>query len=296
MNSYFVGSLLNLATLYMVSGVGVMICLKAGYMNLGGEGQIYLGGFITAVILANPIVERIPGVLAVSLAIVVAMSFSALLSFFSGFLLYTKHADMLFTSFIISAAVIPLIDGLVSGPFRGVDGNLLATPFIKTQFRLRSFLPPSAFNISFIFAILLCINYWYSFNRTSKGRKLTIYGVSDRFAIYAGYNSKSIIYTVTAASGAMQGLCGALAVIGTYYTCHVGFYSSLGWNAFSAALIAAGNPLLLIPAAGIMATLIHSSVTYSMFHNFGFDMSSIIQAVILFMIATYNYDRRKKHA
>lgn len=292
MNSYFVGSILNLATLYMISGVGVLICLKAGYMNLGGEGQIYLGGFITAIILANPIVQKIPPVIAVSLAISVGMSFSALLSFFSGFLLYKKHADMLFTSFIISAAVIPLIDGLVSGPFRNVSGNLLATPFIKTQFRLRSFMPPSAFNISFIFAILVCINAWYSFNRTETGRKICIYGVSDKFATYAGYNTKQIIYGVTAASGAMQGLCGAIAVIGTYYTCHAGFYSSMGWNAFSAALIASGNPLFLIPASAVMATLIHSSVTYSMFHNFGFDMSSIIQAIILFLIANY---RRKKN-
>ena len=51
MNMYYFGSALNTASLYMVAGCGAAISFKSGELNLGGEGQVYLGGFLTAVLL-----------------------------------------------------------------------------------------------------------------------------------------------------------------------------------------------------------------------------------------------------
>ena len=48
---------------------------------------------------------------------------------------------------------------------------------------------------------------------------------------------------------------------------------------------AACNPLALIPAAGLMGFMTTYANRYALFHNFSFDMSSLIQAVILFAIA-----------
>ena len=53
MNIYYVGSALNLSALYMLAGSGALISIKSGDFNLGGEGQIYLGGFVSAVLLAK---------------------------------------------------------------------------------------------------------------------------------------------------------------------------------------------------------------------------------------------------
>ena len=51
MISYSLGIILALSALYMTAGTGNAICLKSGKFNLGGEGQIYAGGFVSAVIL-----------------------------------------------------------------------------------------------------------------------------------------------------------------------------------------------------------------------------------------------------
>lgn len=287
MSLYFIGTILNLASLYMIAGIGCVICLKSGAINLGGEGQIYLGGFVAAVMLTSDWCQSLPAPLALLITFIVAMASSAALSGFSGFLSFRKHADFLFTSFIISAAVIPFIDGLIAGPFRSTAGNLLATPFIQEKFRLKSIMPPSTMNITFFFAVLVCINYAYCFKRTPNGRKLCIFGISNSFAQYAGYNRKLIIYTASFASGALHGLCGAMAVVGTYYTCHSGFYMSMGWNAFTASLLAGGNPLMLIPSSIFLAGIINTSETIAMYHNFGFDMSGMIQAFILYGIACF---------
>lgn len=290
MNLYYLGSALNLSALYMIGGCGAAVSIKSGELNLGGEGQIYAGGFICALLLSH---LRLPAFVAVFVAVGAAFLISALLTLISAFLKITRKADFLFTTFIASSAIIPFIDGLISGPARGRTGNLLATPFIPQETRLPSIMPPSPLNVSFIFALILCTAFFYIIYRTSWGRKVQILGISPTFAEYSGYSQNKLIYSSAAISGGLHGLCGAIAVLGTYFTCHSGFYSGMGWNSFSAALIGASNPLLLIPSSLFMGFITTYSNKFALYNNFGFDISSLIQAVILFMIS-FPYIRRRR--
>ena len=283
MNIYYIGSALNLSALYMLAGSGALISIKSGDYNLGGEGQIYLGGFVCAVLLTKlSLPWSGPAVLCALLAAVIC---SALMAGLSAFFKIFRKADFLFTSFIASAAIIPFIDGLVAGPFRSPTDNLLATPYIPEGARLTSLLSPSPLNASFLFALALCAATALLLYRTSWGRQLRTLGVSPEFSRFAGFACNRLSITSALTSGALHGLCGAAAILGTYFTCHQGFYSGMGWNAFSAALIAGANPLLLIPSSVFMGIITTYSNKYAMYHNFGFDMSGLIQAVILFVIA-----------
>ena len=282
MNVYYLGSALNLSALYMIAGTGALISIKSGDFNLGGEGQIYLGGFVSAVILAN---TNLPPFAAVLLALAAGIACSALLAALSAVFKILRNADFLFTSFIASAAIIPFIDGLISGPARSKTDNLLATAFIPEAVRLPSILEPSPLNASFIFAVALCAAVWFLLFRTGWGRQLCILGTSPEFSRFAGFACKKLTLSSALLSGALHGLTGAAAILGTYFTCHQGFYTGMGWNAFSAALIAGANPLALIPSSFLMGFMITNANRYALFHNFGFDMSGLLQAVILFGIA-----------
>ena len=296
MNLYYLGSALNLSGLYMIAGCGALISIKSGDFNLGGEGQIYLGGFTSALLLAKSgefFSGSVTGgdlswqaaVIAVFIALVLAFAASGVMALLSALLKILRNADFLFTSFIASAAIIPFIDGLISGPARSQTENLLATPFIPRGARLPSILSPSPLNASFITAIALCITLWFILNRTAWGRQLTILGISPEFSRFAGFACPSLSMSSAFISGGMHGLCGAAAVLGTYFTCHQGFYAGSGWNALSAALIAGANPLALIPSSLFMGFVTTYANRYALYNNFGFDISSLIQAVILFVIA-----------
>ncbi len=292
MNVYYLGSALNLSSLYMLAGCGALISIKSGDFNLGGEGQIYLGGFISAIILANC---RLPIFFAILFAVAASFICSAVLAAFSAVFKIFRNADFLFTSFISSAAIIPFLDGLISGPARSKTDNLLATPFIPEAVRLSSILKPSPLNASFIIALIFCIGLWFLLNRTTWGRQICILGISPEFSRYAGFACRKLSITSAILSGGLHGLAGAAAILGTYFTCHQGFYSGMGWNAFSAALIAGTNPLALIPSSFLMGFMTTYANRYALFHNFGFDISSLIQAVILFMIAFPILDKAGKN-
>ncbi len=287
MNLYYIGSALNLSALYMIAGCGAALSIKSGELNLGGEGQIYLGGFISAVILGAIAPESSPAHSAIFVLLALALAFilPALVTLFSAALKLLRGADFLFTSFIASAAIIPFIDGLIAGPARSHTENLLATPYINQKLRLAQLLPPSPLNASFIIALAFCLAFWFLINRSAWGRQLTILGISPRFSQYSAFSRSRLTYTSALLSGGMHGLCGAAAILGTYYTCHSGFYSGTGWDSFSAALIAGANPLLLIPSSIFMGFITTYANRFALHNNFGFDISSLIQAVILFIIS-----------
>lgn len=290
MNPYYFGMALNLSSLYMIAGLGAAVSIKSGALNLGGEGQIYLGGFTTALILVK--LADLPAPLAMMLSLITAFLASGFLALLSALLQHYRKADFLFTSYIASAATIPFIDGLISGPFRSHSNNLLATPFIEQKFRFPSILKPSSLNPSFFLALLLCCGFFFLLYRTAWGRKLCIYGISPRFAEFSTYNIKRLSFSAAIISGGMHGLCGALAICGTYFTCHQGFYSGMGWNAFSASLIANSNPLFIIPSSLFMGFITTFSNKYALYHNFGFDMDSLIQALILLLISFPIFKKR----
>ena len=48
---YYFGLMLSLSAIYMLAGAGAAFSLKTGRINLAGEGLIYLGGFLCAILL-----------------------------------------------------------------------------------------------------------------------------------------------------------------------------------------------------------------------------------------------------
>ena len=292
MNIYYLGSALNLASLYLIAGLGASISIKSGEFNLGGEGQIYLGGFIAAIILNNT--AALPAPIAFLIAMAASFAAAGLMSLICIIVKKYKNADYLFTTFILSTAVIPFIDGLITGPFRCDTNNLLATPFIPENFQLPSLMPPSTVNISLPVNIIIAVLFAGLIYKTSYGRQLSIYGISPRFSKYSGLGLTKLSFSSAFISGGMHGLCGLLAIIGTYYTCHLGFFQGMGWNALSAALIAKANPLFLIPSSFFMAFITTYANKFALYNNLGFDISSIIQAVILLLISFPIFNGKRK--
>lgn len=282
----------------MIGAIGSSISIKIGHINLGSEGEIYLGGFLTAIIL-NTIsdfaqISQFYSIFSVLIAFFISFACSGLITFFCALLKERKNADFLFTTFIFSSAIIPIIDELISGIFRDKSGNLLSTKFIHQVFRIKSFSQDSPFNYSIIFGIFLCILFFLIFYRTSFGRKIQILGISPEFAKFSSYNTKKLLYISSFISGGFFGICGSLLIIGTYFTCHLGFYSGIGWNCLCVSLIASANPIFIIPCAILFSFLTTYADRFALFNNIGFDISSIIQSVILLLISFPIFSSRIK--
>ena len=204
----------------------------------------------------------------------------------SGFFKMMWRTDELISSFLISSALILIVDQLITGPFKDPHTNLMATPVLPHGGGLGRIFPPSALNGSLFIALVLAVLLYLYLYRTHQGYETRLCGVNREFARYGGIPVNRYFLLPLLYSGALHGLAGALAVTGTYGKVLKGFSSGMGWNGIAVALIARNHPLWVIPAALFFAYL-ESGAKISMIHtDITLEVSTVAQAVVFFLITS----------
>jgi simple sugar transport system permease protein len=280
---WFAGNTLDGICLLLTASLGAAASFSAGCFNLGGEGQIYAGGFAAAYILLQHQSDNLVA------AFLAALAAGGIIGAISGILKRYAATNEIITSFLLSNMLTPIIDYLLSGPFRDPSGSLLAT---KTISQLPRILPPSNLSISFILAFLLIITGHIFSKKTIFGYRLKIAAASPAFAHYAGIDANRYWIPAMALSGALSGIAGFFAVTGTYGRCHEGFSGGLGWNAIAVALIARNRPLFLIPAAFIYGALNAGTRSAMLASGLQLEAAAFIQAAALLYAAAGFFRRR----
>jgi simple sugar transport system permease protein len=136
------GNTLNQSSLLVLTGLAASVAFGAGAFNLGGEGQVYLGGL--AALAAALFLPPVWGALGILAALVSGMVAGAGLGAVSGALKARWQADELITTFLLSASVVPVVDSLITSPLFGAAGSFLITSRkIPQEFWLPGLLAPS---------------------------------------------------------------------------------------------------------------------------------------------------------
>ena len=281
-NTYYFGNMLSTAGYLLVAALGVLLAFRSGLYNIGGEGQIFVSALVgTLVGLWLPPGWGIGGTLAVLAA---ATLTGALLSGLSGLGRQLWGAPELITSYLLSAALVPAAEYLITGPANDPDRSLLATRTLPASFWLPRLLPPSELNLAFVLAIAAALLVFTIMYYTVVGYELRLFGLNQRFAVYAGISAPAFTIGSMTASGALHGMTGALMVLGTHHAAISGFTGGTGWNAIAVALIGRLHPLGAIVASLVFAYL-DAGAKASMLHtSFTFELGHIIQAVIFFFV------------
>ena len=207
-NSYFLGNMLNAAVPLVFTGLGIAIAFKASLFNLGGEGQIYAGGLAaTAVCLALPAAN---GYLGGALSLVAAMLLSGAIAGLSGFFRMRWNANEMISSFLLSAAVILVVNHFITGPLDDLGNNLLATLPIGGQYHLARIFTPSMLNASALFALLAAVAVYIFMYRSHAGYEMRMCGLNREFSRYGGINVSAYLVLPMIISGALHGLGGGL--------------------------------------------------------------------------------------
>jgi simple sugar transport system permease protein len=294
-NAYYLGNMLNSAVPLVFTGLAIAVAFKSSVFNLGGEGQVYAGGLAaTAVCLALPAANAYLGGFAAMAGAVVV---SGILAGLSGFFKMKWNADEMISSFLLSSAIILVVNFFITGPLDDPNNNLLATLPIGKQYALTKIFPPSKLNVSAFFAIATAVLVSFFMARTHAGYEMRMCGLNREFSRYGGISVSKYFVLPMAMGGALNGLAGGLLVLGTYGASIKGFSAGMGWNGIAVALIARNSPLGVIPAAllfayleaGAKAAMLHSDVT--------FEIAAIAQSFIFYFVTAqslYSLARRRK--
>ncbi len=265
--------------------------LRGGLVNLGGDGQLVVGGLVAA--LAPIYLPALPPGIAAAVAIVAAMLASGLYASLAAWGETRLGVPMLISSLLLSYPAVGLTSYVVGFPLRDTTTGLAQTVMIPRAARLATIVGP--LNIGLILMAVVAVLAVFYDRRTVGGYELRMRGLNARFAGYGGVRLASQTVRVMFASGAVAGLVGAIIVLGSQFRFNDGALTAPGytWSGLMAALLAGGEPLGAIGAGVFFAALQTGGFAMQRETSIPRVLTMVLQAVIiLFLAIRHGVDRR----
>ncbi|WP_428374978.1 ABC transporter permease [Lichenicoccus sp.] len=241
-----IGAGLDRSTPYLLAGVGVALCFRAGIINIGAEGQIAAGGLgATAAALGAPASGPIA---AITLALLAGALAGALWSGLAALLHLVRGVHEVLATLLLNFVALLLVQFLLAGPLGQAGAGFLQSPPIPLTARLPR-LPLLGVHLGFPLALLAAAGGTALLWRTRFGFGLRVLGASRSAARYAGFRLPVLTMLAMLLAGALAGLAGATEILGLHRRLVEGFSNGFGFRAVTVALLGLLEPVLVVPAA-----------------------------------------------
>src|SRR6266404_6131266 len=286
-----IGYVLFYATPLIFTGLAVMVAFRCGLLNIGAEGQLYIGAFAAAwvgikfagasawvllpmcclaAILAGALWGGIPGVLKARFGshevintIMLNFIAIALLSYFTQYHFKIPGDAIMQTAQIGPAANLPTLGRFIPG--------------------LPARIPV---NIAFIFAVIACILVYIFLWKTKWGYELRATGANPSAAEYGGISIRKQIILAMSISGGLAGMVGINEVLGYRYRYYDGFSANYGFVGIAVALLGRNHPVGVFLAAILFAVLLRGGIFVDAYTiHVSKDIVDMLQGIVIILVA-----------
>ncbi len=289
------GYTLFYATPLIFTGLSVALALRCGLLNIGAEGQLYMGAFAAAWVGLT--FTSLPGIILVPLAIIAAMIAGGIWGAVPGILKARFGSHEVINTIMLNFIAIGLLSYLVQYHFKEPSDAIMETHEIAPAGRFARFstlLAPLGIhfpyriplNASFLLAILMCFLVWVFLWKTKWGFEIRAAGANPDAAEYGGISVKKQIVLAMALSGAIAGLVGVNEVLGYRYRYYHDFGASYGFTGIAVALLGRNHPFGVLLAALLFGALTRSGLFVDIFtEKVSRDIVFILQGIIILFVA-----------
>ena len=238
----FAATLLKMSPI-LLAGLAVIIPLRVGLFNIGGEGQIYIGALAsTAVALYVP---GLPDAVHFCLVIIAGCIGGGLWALIPAILKAYRGINEVIVTILMNYLAINLVSYFVAGPMMQENAPYPYSPEISEHLFLSLIMPGTDVHTGILFGLVLCMAFWFILKYSSVGIGWSVVGHSQTAARYAGISVKKQMMVSMFVGGAVAGLAGGIEVIGLKYRLFHLFSPGYGYDGIVVAFLAGLNPFLL---------------------------------------------------
>ena len=272
----------SLAILVVGSALAIALPLRAGLVNLGGEGQL-VGGGMTAVLVALALPD-VPTPVALLAAIAAAGAAGAVIGLIPAIMETTIGVPLLISSLLLSYPVIAVASYLVRFPLLDQGTGLPQTEVLPPGYHMPELGP---FSGALVVMLLIIVVVVVVDGMLPAGYEIRLTGLNRNFTAYSGIAVDRIALRVMAGGGAIAGVVGALIVTAFPYRFVDGSLITPGyiWTGLLAAMLARANPLGAVLAGVFFAALQVGGQAMNRETFVPRELSSILQATIIIILA-----------
>jgi ABC-type uncharacterized transport system permease subunit len=254
LTTYFgFGNTLTKTTPLLLASLGVLVALRAGQFNLGGEGQIYMGGLGSA--LVGLYLHGLPTWIHLPLALFGGFLFGAGWAAIAGYLKVARGLNEVLTTLLLNYIAQNFVSYMVNAPLMEPGAPSPYSPLIAVSARLPTILPKSQAHAGIFLALAIAVLLTVLLSATSFGYQIDAVGQNPIAARYAGISVNQTILAVMAISGGLAGLAGSSEVLGLKYRLFENFSPGYGFDAIAIALLSRGNPIGIVLTAFFFGAL-----------------------------------------
>ncbi len=212
----------------LFTGVAVALAFRAGYWNIGAEGQLLLGA-----VAAAGIGTRVGGV-APPMALVLMMGGGALAgavwALLPALLRVRFHIDEVVTTLLLNPVALLLVEGLLNGPWRDPVTRFPESPRIAATAEMPVIVAGSRLHLGFLIGFVIIVVVGFVLSRTRAGLELEAVGLAPEAARFAGVDVARTLVAAALISGAIAGLGGVGEVAGIQYRLTGGLSAGFGYT------------------------------------------------------------------
>ena len=262
--------------------VGLAPAFKMRFWNVGAEGQVLVGGIVTAACMIY--LDNLPTVAILVIMFIVSAVAGALWGLIPAifkakfdtnetlFTLMMNYVAIQLTSFMVSIWETPYGSNSVGI----INQNTRAGWFPQL------FGQNYALNVIIVMTLTLAM-YAY-LKRSKQGYEIAVVGESRNTARYAGIDVKKVVIRTMLISGAICGIAGMVGVAGADHTISVNTAGGRGFTAIIVAWMAKFNTITMIMITTLLVFLDRGAVEIASMYNLNEYASEMIMGVILFFL------------
>ena len=272
----------SLAMLLCVS-LALTPAFKMRFWNIGGEGQVLIGGLATAACMIC-LGGKIPNALLILTMIVASMLAGAIWALIPAFFKAQYNTNETLFTLMMNYVAIQLVAYFV---IRWEVPKGSGKIGIINQTTRAGWLPVLGehdylLNILIVLALTVFMSIYLKYSK--HGYEISVVGESVNTARYIGINVKKVILRTMALSGAVCGIAGLLLVGGTDHTITTTTADNRGFTAIMVSWLAKFSPAYMILTSFLLVFLQKGADEISTVFMLDQSFSEIITGIILFFI------------
>ena len=272
----------NLAILLVVS-LAVTPAFKMRFWNVGGEGQILIGGLATAACMIL-LGDKLPNWALILLMVLASVAAGALWGTIPAICKAKWNTnETLFTLMMNYVATQLVAYYVILWEVPKGAGKI----GIINQATQAGWLPQIGsykYLLNILVAGVLTVMMYFYLTRSKQGYEIAVVGESERTARYVGIPVGKVIVRTMMISGGICGLAGLLLVGGTAHTITTSIAGGRGFTAVMVAWLAKFNPFSMIFTSFLLVFLDRGAQEISTIYALNHSFSDILTGIILFFI------------
>ena len=296
---YYLAETLTRSTPVIICALATAMSWRAGYINIGVEGQMVTGTIVAAIVAL-----KMPGpaILVMIVEWLAGMAAGALYALIPAVIQRKFGASLIIISLMLNYVANNITSYLVTYPLKDTSGDAIAiqTPSFREGIKLMRFFKGNTLNVGFIIAILLTVFMIFYEKKTVLGYESKMTGYNPHFAKYGGVKEKKVMMITMALSGAIGAIAGCTYAFGVSGRFIDGMLTStnFAWTGLMAALIADLNPIGIFISSVFLSGLQIGGSTLQRSMSIPSEIATIIQCCITLFVSikiVINFKHKKKH-